>query len=84
MMISLCPGSQKFSQPQPEEVQCRYCGEKAEIWTDEASGRCQNCGKMVKREGGQTCLDWCRYARECVGDERYNRYREMRSKEGGG
>ena len=26
------------------------------------------------REQGQTCLDWCKYAKECLGKELYKKY----------
>jgi len=45
-----------------------------EIWTDEAKATCPNCKKQVIRSTGASCLDWCKYAKECVGDEIYNKY----------
>ena len=77
-MISKCPGSQSFSQPHPEDIECNYCGAQIEIWTDEAKATCPKCGKTVIRLEGQSCLDWCRYAKECVGDQIYGKY--MRNK----
>lgn len=73
-----CPGSQNFSQPHPESIKCPFCGEDTEIWTDEVQAKCHKCKKTVFREQGQSCLDWCKYARECVGDEQYNKYMKNR------
>lgn len=73
-MIFKCPGSQKFSQPQPEIIKCPFCAKELEIWTDEAKAKCPSCKKTVTRKIDQSCLDWCKYARECVGDEVYNKY----------
>jgi DNA-directed RNA polymerase subunit RPC12/RpoP len=73
MTIEGCPGSQKFRKPQPEEIKCIFCGEPLEIWTDEFRVRCPNCKNSVTRDA-QSCLDWCKAARECVGDEVYKRY----------
>lgn len=81
-MIDGCPGSQKFKQPQPEETPCPFCGESLEIWTDEFQVECPKCKKRVSR-GAQSCLDWCKAARECVGDEIYNRYMESKKKKEG-
>ena len=78
-MIEGCPGAQQFKQPQPENVPCPFCGEDVEIWTDEFSAQCPKCGKAVSR-GGQSCLDWCKAAKECVGDEIYKRYVEHKKK----
>ncbi len=72
-MIDGCPGSQKFKQPQPEDVKCLSCGEEVEIWTDEFTSECPKCRKAVSRDV-QSCLDWCKAAKECVGDELYERY----------
>ena len=73
-MISNCPGALKFRQPEPEIIKCPSCGEEVEIWTDEIKVTCRNCKETIIREGGPSCLDWCRYAKECVGDQIYNRY----------
>jgi len=78
-MILECPGSSKFKHPQPEEIKCPSCGEAVEIWTDEAQAKCPECKKMVTRNQKQSCLDWCRYAKECVGENIYNNY--MKNKE---
>jgi len=78
-----CPGSQKFSQPQPESINCPFCAAEIEIWTDELKTKCPKCQKDVVRDGGATCLDWCKYARECVGDKVYKKYMEgKKEKEG--
>ncbi len=80
-MIFECPGSQKFKHPQPETIKCRFCGEGVEIWTDEFQVTCPNCKKKVTRETGQSCLDWCRYAKECVGEDVYVNYMKNKSKD---
>jgi hypothetical protein len=79
-MIFNCPGSQKFKQPQAENIRCPHCGGEAEIWTDESRTVCPKCKRTVEREAGQSCLDWCKYAKECVGEEIYNKY--MKKKKG--
>lgn len=77
-MIFKCPGAERFRQPEPEMVKCPFCAGEVEIWTDEVKATCPNCKKTVMRQEGQSCLDWCRYAKECVGDQVYNKY--MRNK----
>lgn len=74
-MISLCPGSQKYKQPQPEILPCCYCGGEVELWSDELSAECPQCHRTTGRKtGGQSCLGWCRHARECVGPEIYAKH----------
>ena len=66
-MIMKCPGSQKFSEPQPEEITCPFCNRTIEIWTDEKTTKCQHCKKEVVRKDTQSCLDWCKSAQVCLG-----------------
>ena len=66
-MIFNCPGSQKFKQPYPENVNCQHCGGDVEIWTDERYGVCSKCGSETSRAREQSCLDWCKYANLCAG-----------------
>ncbi|MCM8798395.1 MAG: HD domain-containing protein [Candidatus Omnitrophica bacterium] len=79
-MVFECPGSQRFRQPQPEEIRCSHCGKELEIWTDEVKVICPNCKNEVLRLPEEaSCLDWCRYAKECVGDKLYNQYLQNRA-----
>ena len=75
-MIFNCPGSQKFKTPQPETIKCPHCREEVEIWTDEVWAICPKCKKKVTRKAEQTCLDWCKYAKVCAGEELYRKYKK--------
>jgi len=74
MKFDFCPGSSRFRQPQPDIIKCPTCSEELEIWTDEIQVTCPKCKKTVIREAGASCLDWCKYAKDCVGEEVYNKY----------
>ena len=74
-----CPGSLSFSQPKPDIVKCPDCGTDVEIWSDEATGSCPSCSKSVIRTVTQSCVDWCKYAKECLGDEKFKKYGEMKA-----
>ena len=65
-------------QPAPEIFTCPDCGGEVEIWTDELRGTCPQCSRTVLKESTQSCLDWCKYAKECVGDETYGRHMQNR------
>jgi DNA-directed RNA polymerase subunit RPC12/RpoP len=80
MSFNQCPGSDKLRHPYPEFIKCPDCGEEVEIWTDEVKAKCPKCKKTVSRPQGQNCLDWCKSARECVGEEIYNKYLRNKSK----
>ena len=66
-MIFNCPGSQKFKEPFPENIDCRHCGYAIEIWTDERSALCPKCGREAGRVKEGSCLDWCTHAALCAG-----------------
>jgi predicted RNA-binding Zn-ribbon protein involved in translation (DUF1610 family) len=74
-----CPGAKILRQPQPQMFDCPSCGEEVEIWTDEIRGVCSNCGRAVFRDGYMSCLEWCKFAQDCVGEEAYDRYMKNRA-----
>ena len=74
-----CPGAKILRRPQPEMFDCPSCGEEVEIWTDEIRGKCLNCGQTVFRDGFMSCLEWCKFAQDCVGEEAYDRYQQNRA-----
>lgn len=79
MAIDFCPGSQKFKRPQPETIKCPQCQQELEIWTDEIQITCPNCQSKVLREVGASCLEWCKYAKECVGGETYTKFMQQKA-----
>ena len=76
---TVCPGSKYMRQPKPELFPCPGCGGEVEIWSDEISGRCTACGTMVMRDGTMSCLEWCAMARECVGDDVFDSFKERKA-----
>ena len=74
-----CPGSERFKQPKPEYLKCPSCGEEVEIWSDEVQTACHKCKGRVSRKDSTNCLDWCKYAKECVGTQKYNTYLKNKS-----
>lgn len=79
-MTFQCPGVKQFRQPEPQEVKCPFCEALVEIWTDESEVVCPGCGKKVRREMAQNCLDWCKFAKECVGEKAYEDYLRKKTK----
>lgn len=73
-MIFNCPGSLRFKKPYPETMKCRHCNAEVEIWSDEVETTCKNCTRIIYRIEGQSCIDWCKYAKECIGVEKYGGY----------
>jgi hypothetical protein len=73
MLKEGCPGSKEIRSPYPEDITCAFCGGKVEIWSDEPDASCKACGKTVNREMKPSCIQWCQFARECVGSEKFER-----------
>jgi len=68
-MIYKCPG-QDSRNIQVETVKCPDCGYVLEIFSDELRARCPNCKGLICRDRLPSCLDWCKSARDCIGEER--------------
>lgn len=69
-----CPGAKLMRQPEPELFLCPSCGWEVEIWTDEIRRACPRCGKVVTRLSEMSCIEWCKMARECIGESQFTRY----------
>ncbi len=74
-----CPGSVRIKEPVPEFFECPKCASEVEIWTNENTRPCKKCGQMVSREQVPTCVEWCKHAKECVGEEALKRYMDGKS-----
>jgi endogenous inhibitor of DNA gyrase (YacG/DUF329 family) len=71
-----CPGAINIREAKPDDVNCPRCGKEVEIWSDEVTARCPNCGAQVSREQGPSCIDWCSFAEGCIGTEKYQRLKK--------
>ncbi len=80
MTTHSCPGATRIKEPIPELFNCSKCSSEVEIWTNEYSRKCENCGTEVLRDGVPTCIEWCDFGKECVGEEAYNRYMKTKGK----
>lgn len=69
-MINKCPG-QDSRNIKVETIRCPNCGHQVEIFSDEVKVSCSKCNNLVCRERLPSCVDWCKYAKECVGEERW-------------
>jgi DNA-directed RNA polymerase subunit RPC12/RpoP len=80
-LFSGCPGARDIREVKPEDVECPECGGEVEIWSDELSARCPDCGARVTREQAPSCIDWCSFAEQCIGTEKYQRLKKRRSEQ---
>ena len=51
---------------------CPQCGHEVEIFSIDTQVACENCGFVIYNDT-LTCVQWCKYARKCMGDEMVER-----------
>jgi len=73
MLFGQCPGAQRLRVPEIIEKTCPECGREIEIFSNQTHTQCE-CG-FIAYNDAQSCIKWCAHARECVGDEIYNRFK---------
>jgi len=71
-MTFKCPGQDRRN-IKAETLHCATCGTEAEIFSDEVKVKCRKCGELICRERLPSCVDWCKFARDCVGEERWRK-----------
>ena len=67
MILEGCQGKPQI---QITEKRCPRCGNEIEIFSVDTEAVCEKCGFTVYNDM-LTCVQWCKYARECVGDAAY-------------
>lgn len=50
---------------------CPQCGHEVEIFSIDTQAKCENCGFVIYNDM-LSCVQWCKYAKQCVGEEMYN------------
>ncbi len=61
-----CPGREKNLRA--KIIKCPNCSYAIEFFSDELKRICPSCKKEVLQEKLPVCIDWCKHARECLGD----------------
>jgi len=69
-----CPG-QDDRYVKAEIHKCPQCGYKVEIFSDEVKTKCPQCKNLVYRQKLHSCIDWCKAARECIGEDKWKQLR---------
>jgi hypothetical protein len=75
-IIDDCPGAAPLKRPTIIFKTCPKCGEEIELFSNDVKMKCDNCGFTVYNDT-MSCVQWCEYAKECVGEETYNDVMEM-------
>ena len=63
-----------------EEKICPQCGHTIEIFSTDTEVACENCGFVVYNDA-LSCVQWCKYARQCVGDAMYEQMMQIAARQ---
>ncbi len=74
MIMEGCQGKPRT--PTIKEKICPQCGSVIEIFSVDTEVACEKCG-FVAYNDELSCVQWCKYARQCVGDEMYEKMMEI-------
>jgi len=74
-MFSKCPGAANIRTPTLTVKQCPQCDAAVEIFSNDIKVECEQCGFTIYNNI-ESCIKWCSYAKECVGEEMFHRLRE--------
>jgi NADH pyrophosphatase NudC (nudix superfamily) len=78
IMLDHCPGAANLRTPTLSIRKCPQCGEEVELFSNDISVKCSGCGFVVYNDI-ESCIQWCRHAKECVGEEMYRKLMERKS-----
>ena len=73
-MLDGCQGKPRT--PTIIEKTCPNCGSLIELFSIDTQMSCEKCG-FVAYNDTLSCVQWCQYARKCVGDEMYEHMMEI-------
>ena len=74
MLMEGCQGKPRT--PTIHEKVCPNCGEIIEIFSIDTQVPCEKCG-FVAYNDTLSCVQWCEYAKQCVGEEMYDKMMEI-------
>ena len=78
MILDGCQGTPRT--PTIEEKICPQCGHTIEIFSTDTEVACENCGFVVYNDA-LSCVQWCKYARQCVGDAMYEQMMQIAARQ---
>ncbi len=74
-MFDKCPGAANIGTPTLSIKKCPECGKEVEVFSTDVEVMCSNCGFTVYNDL-ESCIQWCKYAEECVGEEQYKKLKK--------
>ena len=58
------------------EKRCPQCGSEIELFSVDTEATCEHCAVTIYNDT-LSCVQWCKYARQCVGESMYQRMMEI-------
>ena len=80
MRDARCPGVENYKTPTIIDKICTNCGAEVELFSVDTEMACENCGFVVYNDT-MSCVKWCKYAKNCFGEELYNRLNKIANEE---
>ncbi len=71
-MLDHCPDASNLWTPTLSIKKCPQCGNEVEVFSNDLKVTCDNCGFVIYNDI-ISCIQWCKYAKEWVGEETYNK-----------
>jgi len=78
-MFDKCPGIDEIRRPTIQIKKCPNCGANVELFSDDVKVPYDRCGFIVYNDI-ESCIQWCKLAKECVGEELYHTLIERKRK----
>ena len=76
-ILSGCQGKPQLS---IMEKVCPHCGAEIEMFSIDTEMRCEKCGFVVYNDQ-LNCVQWCKYAKKCVGEEAHAQLMQIAAKQ---
>jgi NADH pyrophosphatase NudC (nudix superfamily) len=74
-MFDKCPGMQTVLIPTIKLKKCPHCGQEIEVVSTDMKTNCTECGFTIYNNAA-SCVQWCEHARECVGEDVYQKLKK--------
>ena len=78
MILSGCQGKPRT--PTIFEEICPQCGHEIEMCSIDTEQKCEHCGFLAYNDT-LSCVQWCKYAKQCVGEEMYEHMMQIMAKQ---
>ena len=75
-MRDKCGGAANLKTPILKVKRCFECDTDVEIFSTDIGTKCGKCGFILYNEI-ESCIQWCKYAKECVGEELYKKLKKQ-------